>query len=137
MREKNRMFAVESPKLPCGCCGKDLMTEPLENVIVQVSYDEDNNLRRCVPCHKGECDKTLREKIPKDLSDRWNTLSDFVNPYLRLQFETSLLHALKNGRKYSEQAAEGYKDVLIATAPFVFRHIHKEDIEEFNWRFPD
>jgi hypothetical protein len=117
--KRNNMYSKHE-ELNCKHCGADVLQD-INNSIV-VIHQEGNTVTHVFPCCKGACDDALGS-----LSG-WKELKDFTNPYLYLKHVMAVLNNMHEGMEFTDEAFEGYKQVLIKTAPYVFRDMGDDEM---------
>ena len=122
MTKINNMYSTYEP-LECRYCGIDTLENPGNSI---VAIKEINNLVEDVfVCCKGECDHALGSV------SGWKDLEDFVNPYLYLKHIMSVFNSIhEDNLEFTNEALEGYKQVLIRSAPYVFRNMSAKEIDK-------
>lgn len=119
----NNMFNSYEP-LPCKHCGKDTLKNPSMSIVVLYENDEDV-FDTIYVCCKGECDRNLG-KLPG-----WKDLSEFTNPILYIQHINAILNSIQKNEVtiFTNEALQEYKNILLKTAPFVFRDMKDGEIQ--------
>ncbi|QTB23098.1 hypothetical protein J1907_03000 [Lysinibacillus sphaericus] len=117
----NNMFSNYEPLL-CKCCGKDTLKNPQKSNVV-LSENDEGIFDQIFVCCKGECDRKLGSL------HGWKDLTEFMNPYLYLQHINAILNNIQRSEKtiFTEESLKSYKEILIKTAPFVFRDMTDEE----------
>jgi hypothetical protein len=119
--KRNNMY-LEHEELNCKYCGANVLENITKSMVV--IHQEGDIVTDVFPCCKGACDDALGS-----LSG-WKELIDFTNPFLYLQHIMAVLNNMHEGMKFTDEAFKAYKEVLIKTAPYVFRDM--EDNEKRN-----
>jgi hypothetical protein len=108
--------------LTCAHCGKDLLEEPNLSIIVFVEDRNSGNYTDIYTCCKRECDRALEKaRVGKNQSDGWKDITEFMNPVLFLKHWMAVMNNIYDGIKFTKVAYENYKDIILATAPYVMR----------------
>jgi len=118
--KRNNMYSSYE-ELNCRHCGKDVLQD-ISNSIV-VIHQKRNLVTDVFPCCKGNCDDALGS-----LSG-WKELKEFTNPYLYLKHLMAVLNNMHEGMEFTDEALEGYKEVVTKTAPYVFRNMTDDERE--------
>ena len=110
--------------LKCDCCGKDLLSDLCEGIVVWI-YDIEDGVRvyrDCYIAHKGECDEKLtNQKNANDHFVESAELSDFANPNFYRQHVLDIINRLSSSEyKYEDKALSKEKLILEAFAQKVF-----------------
>lgn len=125
--EKANLFKDEG--LICANCSKDLFENP-ELSIVVFFKNKNGDFVDVYTCCKGECDKKLLQTRRKaDYTDGWKDISEFINPVLYLKQTMAFINNLQDGTKFTEEAFEKHKNILISCSPYVMRNPSKEEDE--------
>lgn len=125
--KKSNIFDKET-ELHCAYCGKNLL-ENINLSMVIIATDNSDNIVKVIPCCKKDCDHKLTRDLPTDVSDGWEELSIFTNPYLYLKHIMAMLNNMYDGAKFlNEEAFENYKEILLAMAPYVMRDMTDGEI---------
>lgn len=122
MSKINNMYSSYEP-LECKHCGKDTLQNTGLSIVV---IKEINNVVEDVfVCCKGKCDDALGSV------SGWKELNDFVNPYLYLKHIMSVFNSIQeDGLKFTDEALDSYKQVLLRSAPYVFRDMSDKEIDK-------
>lgn len=118
--ERNNMFTNYDP-LECKNCGVDVLNNISQSIVV--IDEQDNKVKDVYACCKGKCDDELGRP------SGWKELKDFTNPYLYLKHIMAILNNVYEGMEFTEEGLEGYKQVLLRTAPYVFRNLNDDEID--------
>ena len=124
-------FSLGGISLACGCCGADIMDDDPGSAVMQLAYDDDGNLLKCVPCHKEPCWQATAKMFSKSAKRGTIEVADLMNPYMRLRLEVALLRGLEADRKAAPEAAENLINAFIVTAPYVFREPMCHEREQY------
>jgi hypothetical protein len=119
--ERNNMYSnVE--ELNCKHCGIDTLQDVGNSIVV--IHETGNLVDQVFVCCKGECDDALGG-LPG-----WKDLKDFTNPYLYLKHVMAVFNNIhEDGMEFTSESLEGYKSVLLKTAPYVFRDMSDKEID--------
>jgi len=120
--ESVKIFENQKP-LICAHCGKNLFDEPGLSIIVFAKNNADE-YSDIYTCCKGECDKILRRTRIESagLSENgWKDISEYMVPYTFLKNWMALMNNTYDGEKFTQPAYETFKDIILATAPYVMR----------------
>lgn len=115
--------------LECENCGKDLFENPSMSIVVfDKKEDVISNIHTCC---KGECDRVLKaEKRSEGYTDGgWKDITDFMNPILYLKQIMAMMNSMQSQFTLTDDAMEKYKDILLATAPYVMREPAEKEKE--------
>jgi hypothetical protein len=82
-----------------------------------------------IPSCKGRCDDALISETKG--SDGWKDVSDFTNPLLFMQNSMAFIDNVKEG-KFSDEAFEAYKKVLLTGYQYVLREPTDKDWHDCN-----
>ena len=118
----------EGMRLRCGCCKREI--SPYEPALIQISRNPDGKLVRCVPCHKGECDKRLSKTIPQELTDGWLDIEDVKNPYIAMKYIINLLQDIEKGVAPDPSTIEDIVTLILYISPFVLRNPTHEEVTQ-------
>lgn len=130
--EKANLF--EGNGLICANCSKDLFENP-ELSIAVILRNKNGDFMDVYTCCKGECDKKLLlTRRKKDYTDGWQDITDFMNPVLYLKQTMTFINKLQDGTKFTEEAFEQYKNILLQCSPYVMRNPSKTEEQKVeNW----
>lgn len=128
-----KLFA-EEVELSCDHCGKNLLAADSRGIVVLWHpYEQERSLPRTEHVYfacKGNCDDRLRYPLHSQaLIDGWEDISDLLIPTIYLRWMMTTMNELYGGHKYSKQAMEKTKDLLLNLFPMVCRHLSDEDRE--------
>jgi hypothetical protein len=132
-RKPVKIFAGEA-ELNCDHCGKDLLLPEARGIVAfwhpfGNPDDADSNRTEHVyfAC-KGHCDQVLRYPfLESEMIDGWEDISDLLIPTIYLRWMMGTVNRLHNHYKYSDQAFEKTKDLLLHLFPMICRHLSEED----------
>ena len=118
----------EDPELNCKHCGKSLLfPEPSGIVVIWSELKEDystGNFLSVYWCCKGGCDSALeRRHYRKGVTDGWEDIPDLIAPVAYLRWFITVLNEQNSGLKYSDEAFDAMKDLLINLFPLVSRDL--------------
>ena len=111
--------------LLCEYCGEDLLQEHLHDynaTIVFIKNTTTNEYVDIFACCKGHCDDVLmRTRRPRGCVDEWKDISDWIIPLQYLKQEMAIFNQLYTGVKFSEDAFEKLKQIVICLSQFALR----------------
>lgn len=117
----NNMYSNYEP-LFCKCCGEDTFKNP-EMSIVVLNKNQNGIFDQIFVCCKGECDRKLGNL------HGWKDMTEFMNPLLYLQHINAVLNNIQRSGEtiFTQELLQSYKEILIKTAPFVFRDMELKE----------
>lgn len=122
IREPSVIFGKYEP-LQCSCCGKDLLKDLKNSIIV---FLEDMDKSECVDvfvCCKGECYKELvNQKRIQNYLDSWEDLDDLAIPMWFMRNIMSLINNIRSEKmRFSDDAFNKLKIILLQLSQYVVR----------------
>ncbi len=124
-------------KIRCACCGKILNERPgMANVKMVYHFREDGTKEyvSVTPVCKGICDE--RMQVSHDMYDGWFDLEDLYSPLIYMDKVLSIMSGMQRGTaRFTYDAMQAMKDLLYATAPYVFRDATDKEKAEYNRLF--
>lgn len=122
----------EPSELRCLHCGADLLNPKVSGILVvwrtMPSADEAPRTEHVYWCCKGSCDRALGSGHRyEDLIDAWEDLPDLIIPVAYIRCVMALLNQLSGAMKYSDEAFQNYKRLLLSLFPHVARHVNDDE----------
>lgn len=125
--EKAELF--KGQELRCANCDKDLFEDPTSSIVVFLK-EKNGKFVDVYACCKDECDKKLlRSKGNSNHTSSWKDISDLVNPKLYLRQVFATMNTLRREDKFTDEAFEDYKNILIQCSPYVMRSPSPEELK--------
>jgi len=128
--------------LPCEICGEDLLPslEPQKrqaNVVFSYPIGdatERTHYQGIYVVHKEPCDKELQRRLKaQNMMTGWKDLDDLIIPVEYLRFILASMNRLRDGNdKYTDEAYQQEKHILIALAQRALRLTTEKDRERFD-----
>ena len=126
-------------ELKCDCCGRNLLTEDYKGIVtLWHPYLEDGSIDSSKTEYiyfscKGLCDGRLRGSLEdRRLIDGWEDISDLQIPTIYLRWLIGVVNQLHGGHRYSQQAFDKAKDLLIGIFPTICKHLTEHDSERIS-----
>ncbi len=126
----------DTEKLRCDFCSGDLLNPVRGIFVVWRKHLSTNGIGEVVDfgwCCKGECDRKLRSivrtKFDFQVLDAWDDIKDMCNPTLFMWRTMTWLNRLHSGERWSDDAFERLKTLLLAVFPHVARHLSQVERE--------
>jgi hypothetical protein len=119
-------------------CGNDLLSTKYNGIVViwENAETDLDSADEMVDVHlscKGQCDQALEARIKRKygfkVMDGWEDLSDLQIPLVYLSRLMAILNGLHRGDRWSPEAFDKLKRMLIAVYPHVARDASSEEIE--------
>lgn len=140
-KQPAKIFA-EPTELKCDNCGANLLRPEPHGIVAfwhpyhENDEDSDNLCERTDYIYfacKGNCDDYLRRSLrARKMVDGWNDIEDLAIPTVYLRMVMGTVNELNAGKKYSPQAFEKTKDLLINLFPLICRHLSDDEIEQIH-----
>ena len=126
--------------LTCEICDKDLLkesiTKPFSGILVWGErWDlDDAPIEFAGAVCKGDCDRDLRARLnDRKIMTKWEDVGDLVNPAIFMKHMMGQMNtARSNKEKYTDEAFEKTKEMLISISQRVLREITGEDKERLS-----
>jgi hypothetical protein len=134
--------------IACDVCGKDLLEalyrEDYKGLVAQVEVRDAasgvTTVQRMYFACKGKCDKQMEDACWKEFHTPagWKDLSDLVIPADLLRWIMASLNRLRDGERYTDDAFEKEKHLIMALSQKVFREMTERERERVRdlIRFP-
>jgi hypothetical protein len=129
----------KSEPLTCDVCGKNLFDNPGMSIIVFHEDADTRAIKDIKVCCKGDCDRILKSRRPKDYIDGWREVTEFTNPYLYIKNVVAVLNNLQSGeQKFDDEAFKKYKNIILNCYPYVCRDLDQNEMStaEFESMLP-
>jgi hypothetical protein len=127
--EPAKIFDAE-PVVECLHCGKSLLTPtPHGILVIWTTYARNDQhvkerAEHLYTCCNGACDQILRGQFGRhDLIDGWEDLQDLIIPIIYIRAVMTTINQLNGGMKYSKEALESWKMLLLNLFPLVSRQL--------------
>ena len=121
--------------IECDHCGKDLLHPPSGIFVLWYVLDR-KNVQHFIGLHfacKGACDRVVENAIRGNhasfgfIYDGWDDIPDLTVPTVFITKVMALLNGLAGGDRYEPEVLGKLKHLLLATFPFVSRHLDESD----------
>jgi hypothetical protein len=128
----------EPEKLECEVCGTDLLGPSPSGIFVlwenaESDLEQGDELVDAHWCCKGRCDRVLeqrmRSKHGSNVVDGWEDIPDLCVPLIFLRRLMAFLNGFQNGDRWSPEAFQKLKKMLIAVYQHVARDASPEEQE--------
>ncbi|MEG4315263.1 restriction endonuclease [Pseudomonas sp. FIP_A4] len=135
---KAQIFS-DADGLRCVNCGDDI-TEGRKGIVVSWEKFRDNeagqrerHVKHFYWCCRGECDRELKGKYGEaGYVDGWEDIHDLRIPTIYIRWVVGLLNHLYGGYRYSSEAFEAQKEMLLQLFPNVARNLTMGEVERIN-----
>ncbi len=121
----------EKAYMYCKYCGKPI--EKGGNVVIIQDLRDEPEHRNVVDVYtvcKGLCDRQLQRRVMQQgLYDGWEDLDDLRIPVEYIRWLMGILNGLYNGDKYTKEAFENLKTVLLVLAQDICRDMTEKELE--------
>jgi hypothetical protein len=131
------LFA-EPEQIECEYCGKDLLSPPSGIWVLWSAAGRE------VPEHymdmhfacKGDCDRIVQDRVRAlhastgFIIDGWDDIPEMIIPTVYIAKIMAILNGFARGDRFEPRAFDKLKQLLVATFPFVSRHLSDKDRTE-------
>ena len=124
----------EEPDLSCHYCRKSLLVPEIHGIVVvwtrrRPEGESPNEETVAVYwCCNDRCDQALAARYRHErFSDSWEDIPDLTIPIVYLRWIMSMLNELRGGDRYSDEAFDNMKKLLINLFPLVSRHMTTDE----------
>lgn len=132
-RRNNRptLLLSEYQPLCCAVCGKDLIENKSEGIILFAKKFGSKEIENVIPVCRGSCDRAYQAYLRKNgYGNGWESIEDFTLPTIYLKKQLALINNLFYGdsvEEFSKNGIEAYKTVLIALSQLSLRECTEEE----------
>ncbi len=127
------LLLSEYQPLRCVVCGKDLLSNKNNGLIIFAQKFETREIYDVVGVCRGQCDRAYEAYLKsKGYGTGWEDISDFTLPTIYLKKQMALINNLfyhKSREVFTEHGIEAYKTILIALSQLVLRDRTEEEWE--------
>jgi hypothetical protein len=124
----------EMPSLKCAHCGKELLDQNVDGIIVfwkrrhQDNDEGQKYVEEIYWCCKGYCDSVLSAtRRARGWVDAWEDIPDVMIPLVFARWTVAPLNQLRTGITYSDAAFEQLKEFILSVFPHVARHATEKE----------
>jgi hypothetical protein len=121
----------EEPALSCIYCSKSLLHPDPHGIVVVWKSAEPaghDHTAHVYWCCKGQCDRSLRMHFRRPgIYDAWEDIPDLIVPIAYIRWVTVMFNQLQNGKKFSDDAFENMKTLILNLFPLVARHMSAQE----------
>ena len=119
------LLLTEYQPLRCAICGKDLLKNKSEGIILFVKKFDSREIENVVAVCRGDCDCKYEDRLRENgYGNGWESIEDFVLPTIYLKRQLAIINILfynNSYEKFSRDGIEAYKTVLIALSQLALR----------------
>ncbi|MFD2613557.1 hypothetical protein [Paenibacillus gansuensis] len=120
----------DEAKIECEICGKDVIQGSKDKGpgIIVIVENKQGTITDVIPCCKGTCDDKVSQSVKG--VDGWKDVTEFTNPLLFMQNSMAFINNVQQN-KFSEEAFEAYKKVLLVGYQYVLREPTDNEWEKY------
>jgi hypothetical protein len=121
-RSQPKPVAITGDVKPIECCQCGEEIEDFGLGVYAEVRDSDDHVEDVYWAHKNDCDRTLEAKARRQgHSTRWEDLSDMIIPREFLKAIMASMNRQREDERWSDQAFDKWKKLLILLAQYVVR----------------
>lgn len=128
-------FFNDYVELKCATCHEDVLSTSVTEhfTAIAIFAEDQSGIRQEIHiAHKGKCDENLTRRLTGlGYVTGWQDVTDLTNPLIYLHYIMGHINQLQAGEKFSEQAHEFTKSLILALAQRTLRDVTKEDEERY------
>jgi hypothetical protein len=120
--------------LTCDWCGRNLLDPPQGIYVVWRVWNRSAHRARVVGLHwscKGGCDRRLSaqalDRFQGKAVSSWEDIPDLCIPIVYIKYVMAHLNRMKMGDRWSDDAFEKFKTLLLSVYPFVIRRADQDE----------
>lgn len=115
--------------LNCVVCNKNLLENPHNSMIKNISYNFEKIIR-VEPCCKGDCYRVLESQLLNKEYTQWNELTDYLNPYVYFAYISQFIWDVKDNKFSNDDVIRDYELMFQKFYPYITRnYISKDEIK--------
>ncbi len=124
----------DKPQLLCKACNADLLDPPRGIIVIweDLKYCDDHK-GKCHHiatywCCKGQCDERLKSEYNRPhVISLWEDITDLLIPTVFIRFVMATINQLYRGDKFSENAIDNQKELMLSIFPHIARHLSQKE----------